>query len=63
MRFFAFVLVSSAVFGQVDKSNLTGIVRDASGAAIPDATIRITNKDTGAARSEVSDATGFYRFT
>jgi len=48
---------------QVDKSNLTGIIRDASGAAIPEATITVTNKDTGAVRTEKSDASGFYRFT
>ena len=48
---------------QVDKSNLTGIVRDGSGAAIPEATIKITGKDTGLMRTEKSDGSGFYRFT
>lgn len=48
---------------QVNKSNLTGIVRDSTGAAVPEATIRLTNVDTGAARTDRSDASGFYRFT
>ena len=51
------------VTAQVDKSNLTGIVRDATGAAIPGSTIKLTSIGTGAVRTESSDASGFYRFT
>ena len=57
-----FLLCLSAM-AQVNKSNLTGIVRDASGGAVPNVTIRLTNTATGAARTEASDASGFYRFT
>ncbi|MBI2687378.1 MAG: TonB-dependent receptor [Acidobacteria bacterium] len=67
MRFFVAAVLGLFLCGnaaaQVDKSNLTGIIRDASGATIPGATIKITNKDTGALRTESSDASGFYRFT
>lgn len=56
-------LFCSLASAQVNKSNLTGIVRDATGAAIPEASIRLTNTETGAARVETSDASGFYRFT
>ena len=48
---------------QVNKSNLTGIVRDTSGAAVPEVTIKLTNVETGAVRMEASDGSGFYRFT
>ena len=41
---------------QVNKSNLTGIVRDATGAAVPEVTIKLTNVETGAVRMEASDA-------
>ena len=51
------------VLAQVNKSNLTGIVRDPTDAAIPGVTIKLTNADTGAARTETSDDSGFYRFT
>jgi hypothetical protein len=49
-------------FGQVNKSNLTGIVYDSSGAAIPGASLRLVNTATGAERQTVSAATGLYRF-
>ncbi len=48
---------------QVNKSNLTGIVRDSSGSAVPGVTIKLTNVDTGAARVEATSTSGFYRFT
>ena len=46
---------------QVNKSNLVGVVRDSSGAAVPGVTIRITNTGTGAVRQEVTDDSGLYR--
>src|SRR5712692_1077311 len=52
-----------SAFAQVNKSNLTGIVRDPSGSAVPGVHIRLVNTGTGAAREEVSDNTGLYRFT
>ena len=51
------------LFGQVNKSNLTGIVRDASGAAVQNAVIKLQNANTGASRQELTSATGLYRFT
>jgi Carboxypeptidase regulatory-like domain len=48
--------------GQVNKSNLTGVVRDSSGAPIPGVAIRAVNTATGATRQEVSDQSGLYRF-
>ena len=39
---------------------ITGTITDASGAVVPDATITITNKGTGAARTAVTNAEGLY---
>jgi hypothetical protein len=47
---------------QVNKSNLSGVVKDTSGAAIVRATVRLTNTQTGVSREESSDETGLYRF-
>jgi hypothetical protein len=55
--------VPSASWGQVNKSNLTGVVRDSSGAPIPGVAIRAVNTATGATRHEVSNESGLYRFT
>ncbi|HZO52774.1 MAG TPA: carboxypeptidase-like regulatory domain-containing protein [Bryobacteraceae bacterium] len=60
----ATALVSCAVLpAQVNKCNLTGIVRDSTAAAVPSVTIKLTNTATGAARVEATDESGFYRFT
>lgn len=58
-------LLLSATFAgaQVNKSNLTGFVRDASGAGVPNVELRLTNTATGATRAVISDETGLYRFT
>ena len=40
---------------------ITGRIQDASGAAVPGATVTLTNQETGAARTVTSDATGTYR--
>src|SRR5262249_13985204 len=59
----AMVLASIAPLrAQVNKSNLSGLVRDSSGAAIVGASVRLTHTGTGVARNEVSDETGLYRF-
>jgi hypothetical protein len=52
----------AVAFGQVNKSNLTGVVYDSSGAAIPGASLRLVNTATGAERQTTSDDTGLYRF-
>ncbi|MEZ5404321.1 MAG: TonB-dependent receptor [Bryobacteraceae bacterium] len=56
-------MFAAALSAQVNKSNLTGIVRDSTGAAAAGVAITLTNIDTGAARNETSDNSGFYRFT
>src|SRR5947207_12818149 len=49
--------------GQVNKSNLTGVIHDPTGSAIPRVALRLINTATGAVREEVSDTSGRYRFT
>src|SRR6185295_18196257 len=53
---------STTAMAQVNKSNLTGIVRDPSGATVPAAAVRLINLDTRVARTEVTDSSGLYRF-
>ena len=47
---------SQAVNGSVE-----GVVRDATGAVLPGATVTVTNVDTGAQRVVPTDSSGFYR--
>ena len=66
MRVTTFTLLlalSVPALAQVNKSNLLGTVRDASGAGVPGVSVRLVNSGTGATREEVSDASGLYRFT
>src|SRR5687767_3521715 len=50
------------ISAQVNKSNLSGIVRDPSGAAVVGTAVKVTNTGTGAVRQEQTDTTGLYRF-
>ena len=57
----AFVILTPVLFGQAMDSNLVGTVTDASGAAVPGATISAINKSTGVKYASVSNANGEYR--
>ncbi len=46
---------------QMTRGAISGTVRDVSGAIVPGATVTVTNVDTNATRSVVTDAQGFYR--
>ncbi len=46
---------------QLTRGAISGTIRDQSGGAIPGATVTVTNTETGATRSGVSDVIGFYR--
>ena len=54
-------LVSPAIYGQAMDSNLVGTVTDASGAAIPAATVTALNKATGVKSTTETNANGDYR--
>ena len=56
------VAFAASASAQISKGNLTGIVTDPSGSAVPRATVRLVNTGTGAERTEQSDSSGIYRF-
>src|SRR5262249_14482117 len=59
-----FVLLFTAsglpVIAQVDSGQISGFVRDAQQAALPGATVTVSNEATGNKRSTVTNTTGFY---
>ena len=57
-----FVAFAASACAQISKGNLTGVVTDPSGSAVPSATVRLVNTGTGGERTEQSDSTGIYRF-
>src|SRR5215813_106119 len=66
-RFLVFILVVSClppgIFGQTaTTARITGLVTDPSGAAIPGATVKLTNKETRAERTAVTNDGGNYAF-
>jgi hypothetical protein len=60
--FFAVTLVAPAVMQAQDVSGMTGLVVDATGAAVPGAVVTLTNKTTGAKFTQTTTGTGTYRF-
>jgi Carboxypeptidase regulatory-like domain/TonB dependent receptor len=50
-------------FSQTVQGVITGTVTDPSGAAVPDATVTITNTGTGAAQTTKTNSSGEYRFS
>ena len=46
---------------QITRGGISGTVRDSSGGVVPGATVTVTNMDTNASQTHVSDAQGFYR--
>ncbi|MEZ5356636.1 MAG: carboxypeptidase regulatory-like domain-containing protein [Bryobacteraceae bacterium] len=56
------VLVVASAFGQASDGNLTGVVLDASGGVIANATVEVTQVATGVATVGRSGADGSYRF-
>src|SRR5687768_17894429 len=56
---FGLVLTASA-FAQISTAQLAGKVTDESGAVLPGATVTVTQTDTGAERTAVSDGEGAY---
>ena len=47
---------------QTSRGTLSGIVTDASGATLPNATVKLTNKETNQNRATTTNDSGLYRF-
>jgi hypothetical protein len=56
------LLAPAGLFGQATDGNLTGSILDASGAAVPNATIEVQNAATGVKTVAKADSGGLYRF-
>src|SRR5438270_1661841 len=61
IAFLFIAAVPAALFAQTGSGAITGAVRDASGAPLPGATIKITNSETGVAVESPSNESGVYR--
>src|SRR5215472_16336777 len=61
--FFLFVSSTASLQAQQDKSSMTGVVTDASGALVPGTTVRLSNPHTGVSFTQTTDNKGSYRFT
>ena len=59
---FALLGLTAMLFGQATDSNLSGMVTDSSGAALPAAKVELTNQATGVKTSTTTDNNGQYRF-
>jgi hypothetical protein len=55
-------LVSIALFAQSDTSQISGFVKDASGASVPNAAVTASNDDTGLTRKTNANNEGFFIF-
>jgi Carboxypeptidase regulatory-like domain len=55
--------LTSTSFAQSDLASVNGVVRDASGAVIPNANVTLRNQDTGAERKTTTSAAGSYTIT
>ena len=57
------MMLAPLVFAQIDTGAIVGTVRDPSGAAIPNATVTITNRATGVSQSTTTNGAGEYQFS
>src|SRR5262245_31783262 len=57
-----FTLTASVTIAQEQRGSIDGIVKDATGAVLPGATVTAKNAATGATLSTVTDAAGRFRF-
>ena len=57
---FALFAFLASLHGQLSTGTITGVVTDTSGGSIPEADVRIVNRDTGAVRSLTTQISGAY---
>ncbi len=56
------ILAAACLVGQTVSSSITGTVLDPASAVIPNATVTLTDENTGSVRNVVSDSAGLFRF-
>ncbi len=56
----ALVLTAGAAFGQVTSGNIAGVVKDATGAVVPNASVSIKSESTGVVSTVKANASGEY---
>src|ERR1700757_3692104 len=54
-------LITLTAYSQGTTATISGVVRDQTGAVLPGVSIQVTNKDTGVARTTLTDEAGRYR--
>ena len=54
------IALSAPVFGQFDSGQISGFVRDESGAVVPSAVVVARNEGTGEERRATTNADGYY---
>jgi hypothetical protein len=57
------LLFTTMAFGQADQGTITGVVKDSTGAAIPNAQVSLTNTDTNLVLETKSNASGIFIFS
>ncbi|HLK62921.1 MAG TPA: carboxypeptidase regulatory-like domain-containing protein [Bryobacteraceae bacterium] len=58
----ALALLCAGVYAQTVASSLIGVVEDPANAVVPNATVTLTENESGAVRTTVTDSTGVFRF-
>ena len=61
--FFLLIFLVGAAEGMAQSATILGVVRDASGAVVPQAALTARNTETGQARTTISGSDGSYRFS
>jgi protocatechuate 3,4-dioxygenase beta subunit len=56
----ALVALAVPAHAQFDSGQISGFVRDSQGAAVPGATVTVTDESTKRARTYTTDASGYY---
>ncbi len=63
LSIFVFALCAAAIAGAQENAEITGTVTDATGAAVPNATVTITHQATNSARTTQTSGSGLYDFS
>ena len=57
-----FAAIAPPAWAQFERGQVSGVVKDSTGGVMPGVTVTATNLQTQAARTTVTDATGYYTF-